>query len=65
MPEMKIKPLFSLGQTVWLSTDDEQFERLIVGIIVAFNGFTYLVRYSDEPATEHFANEILDKKRTS
>lgn len=64
MPKMTINPVFSLGQTVYLKTDDEQFERMIVGIFVTFNGFTYLVRYADDEPTEHFVNEILDEKRT-
>lgn len=63
MPEMKIKPAFLLGETVYLKTDDEQFERLIGGIVVTFNGLYYQVRYADEDYTEHTVPELTSEKR--
>lgn len=58
MPEMKIKPLFTLGQRVLLKTDSENHQRLIVGIVINPNGLTYRVRNSDYEVTEHTAIEI-------
>lgn len=58
MPEMKIKPKFLLGDKVYLITDIECFERLVVGLLVTPNGIYYQLRYGAEDVSEHFVTEI-------
>jgi hypothetical protein len=58
MPQMTIKPAFELGKIVYLVSDPDQYERIVVGYFVQCNGMAYLVRYADEDFTIHTLVEL-------
>lgn len=60
--EIKFKSKFSIGQKVWLITDPEQLDRMIIAIRVDLNGPQYELGFSDSEPTIHFAEEISATK---
>lgn len=57
---MKIKPKLSLGQIVFLVIDPDQYERIVVGINVTFNGFLYELRDNTHESSFHSYIEISE-----
>lgn len=45
---MVINNIFEIGQTVYLKTDKEQAERLVVGILVRPEGLLYDLAYGSQ-----------------
>lgn len=52
---------FSIGQTVYLKTDPEQKERMVIGIDIRPNGIMYLLSLGDF-SSYHFDLEISKDK---
>lgn len=57
---------FAIGDTVYLVTDPDQFERLVTGVVFKPAGISYEVCFSDLSATYHYEFELsheLDVKK--
>lgn len=51
---------FTIGQSVWLRTDDNQFERIVTGCILRPKGLViYLLTTPQGGETSHYSFEIL------
>lgn len=61
MPIVKLNLDFKIGQTVFLKTDTEQFERLVTGYFVAQQAITYTLACG-EITTDHYAFEMSADK---
>jgi hypothetical protein len=55
---MKVKPVHSVGDIVFLRTDPEQSMRMVTGIVMRQVQCTYLLTCTDYPETEHYEYEI-------
>lgn len=62
MPQMKINPLFELGEMVYLKTDPDQAVRMITAIHINMNGFQYELTCADTEPAVHYAGEISREK---
>ena len=60
---MLIDNKFNIGDTVYLKTDQDQRECLIVGIDIRPNCLTYLISYGNEHG-EHYEIELSKIKNT-
>ena len=61
MPIVKLNIDFKIGQTVFLKTDTEQFERLVTGYMVEQKSITYSLACG-EITTDHYSFEITSDK---
>ena len=52
---------FEIGQTVYLKTDTEQYQRLITGLLIHENSILYQVACGEE-MSEHFGFELADSE---
>lgn len=60
---MKQKMIFQIEQLVFLKTDPEQCERIVVGINISKNEMSYTLAFGTE-LSEHYDFEITSEKDT-
>lgn len=60
---MTIKNKFNIGDMVYLKTDPEQHPRMVIGISIKPNGFTYILAFGSNESY-HYELEISNTKDT-
>jgi hypothetical protein len=64
MPKISIDADFARGQSVYLKTDPDQYERIVIYIVLYPDCKPmYGLSCSDEGCSEHFAVEISETKK--
>lgn len=63
MPIVKLNLKFSIGQSVWIKTDFEQIERMVVAIrLIGIEMIPlYLIAFG-ENASEHYEFELTEER---
>jgi hypothetical protein len=59
--KINISVEYSIGDTVYLCTDAEQYKRIVTGYVVDGGGVKYILA-SSEIISEHYACEMSNKK---
>ena len=58
---MVIKTIFNIGDIVYLKTDPDQYERIIVGFEITTRGLMYILNYISSQSY-HYEFEITGNK---